>query len=119
MKFWSIRRRFMADDADVIERLYQVILSRRGGDPDMSYVAKRLAQGTEKIAQKTGEEAIETVIAATAGDPDAVVSESADLLFHLMILWADAGITPEQVFQELAKREGTSGIAEKKARQDS
>ena len=103
-------------DTDVLARLFAVIEQRRGGDPSKSYVAKRLGQGTHKIAQKLGEEAVECALAAVDGGKDAVVSESADLLFHLMILWADAGIKPEEVYAELAKREGVSGLDEKRAR---
>ncbi|MBL28959.1 MAG: phosphoribosyl-ATP diphosphatase [Rhodospirillaceae bacterium] len=98
---------------DVIDRLYKVIEGRRTADPAQSYVAKRLQQGTEKIAQKVGEEAVETAIAAVAGKRSEVIAESADLLFHLLILWADAGISPDDVRAELARREGLSGIDEK------
>ena len=103
-------------DSAVLARLFDVIESRRGGDPDTSYVARLFAQGPEKIAQKVGEEAVETVIAAIANDRDAVTRESADLLFHLMILWAATGLRPDDIYAELARREGTSGIAEKNAR---
>ncbi len=104
------------DGAEIIERLYRLIESRKGGDPDKSYVAKRFAKGTAKLAEKMGEEAVETVIAAVLKDKREVARESADLLFHLLILWADAGIEPSDVFAELATREGTSGIDEKKNR---
>lgn len=103
-------------DAEIIARLFATIESRRGGDPETSYVAKRLAQGTHKIAQKLGEEAVECALAAVDGGPDKVTSESADLLFHLLLLWASVGVSPEDVFAELARREGMSGIAEKNAR---
>ena len=103
-------------DSDILARLYAVIEQRRGGDPAKSYVAKRLGQGTHKIAQKLGEEAVECALAAVDGGRDDVVSESADLLFHLMILWADAGIEPDEVYAELAKREGVSGLDEKRSR---
>ncbi len=105
-----------AADAAVLARLFATIETRRSADPEESYVARRLSQGTDKIAQKVGEEAVETVIAAVTRDRQAVVEESADLLFHLMILWADAGITPDQVYAALSRREGKSGIAEKRAR---
>ena len=104
------------DSAAVLARLFDVIESRRGGDPDKSYVARLFAQGPEKIAQKVGEEAVETVIAAVANDRGAVARESADLLFHLMILWAATGLRPADIYAELARREGTSGIAEKDSR---
>ncbi len=106
----------MADAGDILARLQAVIEARKGGDPETSYVAKRLDQGTAKIAQKVGEEAVETAIAAVSGGREAVVAESADLLFHLMILWADAGIAPADVLEELARREGVSGIDEKRNR---
>lgn len=101
----------------VIDRLYDLIASRKGGDAAASYTAKLFEKGTGKIAQKLGEEAVETVIAAVASDRDGTVGESADLLYHLLVLWADAGIRPEDVLAELERREGTSGIAEKAARE--
>jgi len=102
--------------ADVFTRLYAVIESRRGGDPAQSYVAKRFARGRAKIAQKVGEEAVETVIAALAEGREETIAESADLIFHLMILWADLGIRPEEVLAALEQREGVSGLDEKRAR---
>ena len=105
--------------AAVLARLQAVIAARQAdGDPASSYVAKRFSEGTAKLAPKVGEEAVETVIAAVAGGRQAVVAESADLLFHLMILWADAGITLDDVAAELARREGVSGLDEKRARED-
>ena len=108
----------MADkpDAAVLTRLYAVIASRKGAPAKQSYTAKLFARGTAKIAQKFGEEAIETVIAGTSETPEALTAESADLLYHLMVLWADRGVTPDQVWAELARREGISGIAEKAER---
>lgn len=103
-------------DAEVIERVFAVIQSRRDGDPKQSYVAKQFARGRAKIAQKIGEEAAETVIAAIQDDKREIVAESTDLLFHMLMLWADAGIKPTDVFAELARREGLSGITEKKQR---
>ncbi len=103
-------------DSKVLERLFEVIESRHGGDPKTSYVAKLFKKGRRKIAQKVGEEAVETVIAAIDKDRGEVVKESADLLFLLMVLWAELDLKPADVFAELARREGTSGIAEKKAR---
>jgi phosphoribosyl-ATP pyrophosphohydrolase len=102
--------------ADVLHRLFAVIDARRGADASESYTAQLLAGGTERIAQKLGEEAVEAVIAAVKDDRRAVVSESADLLYHLLVLWADAGISPGEVWAELARREGRSGIDEKKSR---
>jgi phosphoribosyl-ATP pyrophosphohydrolase len=105
------------DSVTVIEALFAVIEARRRSDPSESYVAKRLAQGTPRIAQKLGEEAVETVVAALGGSRDAVVRESADLLFHLLILWADTGVRPADVFAELEQRRGRSGLVEKASRQ--
>ncbi len=107
------------ENALVLERLFAVIESRKGGDADASYTAKLLARGTEKIAQKVGEEAVETVIAALGGDRDALAGESADLLYHLLVLWADRGLDPAIVWKVLAEREGISGIAEKESRKTS
>ncbi|GAB4146480.1 MAG: phosphoribosyl-ATP diphosphatase [Sphingomonadales bacterium] len=103
-------------DVAVLMRLYQTILARRQADPEQSYVARLSAKGRIKIAQKLGEEAVETALAAVAQGNDALVDESADLLFHLLLLWADAGIRPEQVYAKLAAREGVSGLSEKAAR---
>ncbi|MHA1107986.1 MAG: phosphoribosyl-ATP diphosphatase [Alphaproteobacteria bacterium] len=105
-----------ATEIDVLERLFAVIEERKGGDADSSYTAQLLAGGRAGIAQKLGEEAVEAVIAAVAGDRDATICESADLLYHLLVLWADSGIAPAEVWQELARREGTSGIEEKNSR---
>jgi phosphoribosyl-ATP pyrophosphohydrolase len=105
-----------AHNAEVLERLFSVIEDRKGGDPAASYTAKLLAEGIPKIAKKLGEEATETIIAATAGTPAEVARESADLLYHLLVLWAAAGVKPADVWAELARREGTSGLAEKAAR---
>lgn len=101
---------------EVLERLHGVIEARRDGDTGRSYTAQLLADGLPRIAKKLGEEAMETVIAGAAGDAPATVRESADLLYHLLVLWAAAGITPDQVAAELARREGTSGLDEKAAR---
>ena len=100
---------------DPLDRLDATIRSRRDADAGTSYVASLFAKGRPKIAQKVGEEATETVIAALA-QPDKLVSEAADLVFHLLVLLADAGLTLDQVRAELARREGTSGHDEKAAR---
>lgn len=99
-----------------LERLAAIIASRRAANPAESYVAKLLSKGRAKVAQKVGEEAVEAVIAAMADDREGLIGESADLLFHLSVLWADAGITPDDIDAELARREGVSGIAEKASR---
>jgi phosphoribosyl-ATP pyrophosphohydrolase len=102
-----------------LDRLWQVIQSRRGADPESSYTARLFARGRAKIAQKLGEEAVEAAIAAVQGSRGTLVGESADLLYHLLVLWADAGIAPGEVWAELERREGISGIAEKKSRPNS
>lgn len=102
--------------ADVLEQLYALIEGRKGGDPDESYTAKLFDQGREKIARKMAEEAIETVLASVNESPERLASESADVLYHLLVLWADAGVQPAQVWAELAKRQGISGIEEKRSR---
>ena len=101
---------------DVLVRLFEVIAGRRGASPESSYTARLFAEGRGKIARKTGEEAIETIVAALGNDTSAVAAESADLLYHLLVLWAETGIEPSEVWVELARREGTSGLVEKAAR---
>ena len=103
-------------DAETIDRLYKAILARRTADPETSYTAKLFHRGRAKIAQKLGEEAVETVIEAVGGDKDRLAQESADLLYHLLVLWADAGLKPSDIYGVLAAREGISGIAEKAQR---
>lgn len=105
-------------DVRVLEHLFGVIESRKGADPGTSYTAKLFAKGRTKIAKKTGEEAVEVVIAALAEGRSELVAESADLLYHLLVLWASVGVRPRDVWQELAKREGVSGLVEKAARQN-
>jgi len=100
----------------ILDELYEQLQSRRGADPNISYTAKLFARGRGKIAQKLGEEAVETVIAALSETPDHVVAESADLLYHLLVLWADVGIAPSRVWLELKARTAQSGIDEKKSR---
>jgi phosphoribosyl-ATP pyrophosphohydrolase len=96
--------------------LWRVIQSRRGADPQTSYTARLFSRGRAKIAQKLGEEAVEAVIEGVGDNSAALVGESADLLYHLLVLWAASGISPTDVAAELARREGTSGLAEKRAR---
>lgn len=103
----------MADD--VLTRLEATIRERRGTDPASSYVASLFAKGTSKIAQKVGEEAVETVVASLR-EPATLASEAADLVFHLMVLLADAGLSFADVTAELARREGLSGHDEKASR---
>ncbi len=103
-------------EAEVLEQLYGVLLSRKGADPDHSYVARLYAKGEDRILQKVGEEAVETILAAKSGDEAALVSESADLLFHLLVMLADREIAPSRIMDELQRRMGTSGLAEAAAR---
>lgn len=101
---------------DAFDRLEAAIRARRDADPADSYVASLHARGRARIAQKLGEEAVETVIAAMGADPAKIVPEAADLLFHLCVLLADAGLSLADVRAELDRREGVSGLAEKAAR---
>ena len=101
-----------------LDELYAVIESRRGGDPDQSHTARLFNKGTHKIAQKVGEEAVEAVIEAVAGNQDALAAESADLLYHLLVLWAACDVKPDAVWAALEKRKGVSGLAEKAARNE-
>lgn len=103
-------------DSHVLEELYQVILTRRGADPAQSNTARLFAKGKKKIAQKLGEEAVEALIEGVRGDKNGLVAESADLLYHLLVLWAALEVTPEEVWTALRAREGISGVAEKAAR---
>lgn len=102
--------------ADIMDRLWTVVMSRRGADPATSHSARLLSRGTAKAAQKFGEEAVECLIEAVAKNPAALVAESADVLYHLIVLWVAAGIEPAEVWAELHRREGVSGILEKAAR---
>ncbi len=106
----------MAKNPSTIDALYQVIAERSTADPDSSYTARLYAEGRAKIVRKFGEEAVEVSVAALSEGRDQVVAESADLLYHLLVLWAEQGIEPDDVWRELEDRFGTSGIAEKNAR---
>jgi len=106
----------MTSTDHTLDRLFSAIAARKDADPKSSYTAKLFAQGAPKIAQKLGEEAVETVIAALTEERAAVTAESADLLYHLLVLWVERGVTPEDVWAELARREGVSGLAEKASR---
>ena len=103
-------------NAEILDRLFDVVESRKGSDVDASYTAKLSAAGTPKIAQKVGEEAIETVIEALVDKDGKIAEESADLLYHLLVLWADKGVRPEDVWSVIADRFGISGIDDKNAR---
>jgi len=101
---------------DVLERLAELLEQRKSADPQTSYVAKLYSKGVDAVLKKVGEEATETIIAAKDGDPQKIIYETADLWFHCMIMLAQAGLKPQDVLDELARREGLSGIAEKAAR---
>jgi phosphoribosyl-ATP pyrophosphohydrolase len=101
---------------DLIDELYAVVRNRKGGDPEVSHTAKLYRRGTKKIAQKVGEEAVEALLEAMAGDREKLAEESADLLYHLLVLWADQDLTPDEVFAVMRERRGISGIAAKAAR---
>ncbi|MEQ8282354.1 MAG: phosphoribosyl-ATP diphosphatase [Parvibaculum sp.] len=109
----------MAADASQLDRLFATIAARKGADAASSWTAKLLAGGVPRCAQKLGEEMVETVIAAMQGDAEATVSESADLLYHWLVLLAALEIDPADVYAELARREGQSGLDEKAARKPS
>jgi phosphoribosyl-ATP pyrophosphohydrolase len=104
-------------ETHALDRLFATISTRKAaGDATASYTAKLIAQGVEKCAKKFGEEAIEAVLAAVSGDKKHLAAESADVLYHLLVLWAAAGVKPEDVYAELEAREHQSGLAEKAAR---
>jgi len=104
------------DDAHTLEELFRIIRSRRGGEPSESYTARLFERGVPKIAQKLGEEAVETVIEAVGGSDEDLATESADLLYHLLVLWAARDIDPAAVWRVLKERRGVSGIKEKAER---
>ncbi len=106
----------MNEEPNTLSALADVIDARRGGDPERSYVARLLAKGPDAILKKIGEEATETVMAAKDGDPVRIVSETADLWFHSLVMLSHYGLRPEQVLAELARRAGTSGLEEKALR---
>ena len=103
-------------DGAFLDQLYEVIEGRRGADPAVSNTAKLFKKGVRKIAQKLGEEAVETLIEGVEGNREGVVLESADLLYHLLVMWAATGVRPGEVWYALSSREGVSGIAEKASR---
>ena len=101
---------------NVLEQLAKVVRERRHANPESSWTAKLLQGGPQLCAKKFGEEAVETVIAGAAGDREALISESADTLFHLLVLLEMNDVTIQEVLDELDRRQGTSGIEEKKSR---
>jgi phosphoribosyl-ATP pyrophosphohydrolase len=103
--------------SDAVRRLYEAVLARRGQDPTTSKTAKLFAAGRCKMARKVGEEAVEVAIDAAKDNRGAVVAESADLIYHLVVLWAEMGIKPGDVWDEMQRREDSLGIAEKLPKQ--
>ena len=106
----------MSRFSQTLERLAATIEARKGADPASSYTAKLLSEGVERAAKKLGEEAVETVIAAAQGDAEGLAAESADLIYHWLVVLARAGVTLDDVAARLEAREGTSGLAEKASR---
>ena len=101
---------------DVLNRLSELLEQRKSADPTASYVAKLYAKGMDSILKKIGEESAETIIAAKGGKRDEIIYETADLWFHTLVMLAKADIKPQEVLDELARREGLSGITEKESR---
>src|SRR5438093_5116607 len=99
--------------ADSIDRLYEQVIAAKDADPAVSRTARLLRSGRAKMAKKLAEEAVEVVIDAMQGGRDAVIRESADLLYHVVVLWASAGVNPKEVWREMDRRERLLGIAEK------
>jgi phosphoribosyl-ATP pyrophosphohydrolase len=106
-------------NSDPIARLHARIVAASTGDPDKSYTAKLFQRGRDKIAQKLGEEAVEATIELVKDNPAGIVTESADLLYHLLVAWTHAGVKPEDVWAELDRREGMGGLVEKASRKAS
>ena len=102
--------------SEALDRLFARIRAARQGDAASSYTASLFARGRPRIAQKLGEEAVEAVIALMKGDAQGLAAESADLLYHLLVAWEEAGLTPDDVWAELKRREAMSGLAERAAR---
>ena len=101
---------------DILNRLAELLEQRKSADPQSSYVAKLYAKGMDSILKKVGEEAAETIIAAKNGDNEHLIYETADLWFHTMVMLAQAGLKPQDILDELARREGLSGLVEKASR---
>ncbi len=102
--------------SSVLQDLYSKIKERKSANPEISYSARLFERGTNHICQKVGEEAVETVISALSGTKQNLIEESADLVYHLLVLWADAEIEPEIIWDELLRRGGQSGVEEKSQR---
>lgn len=106
----------MSDNNDILQAVYQVILDRKACPGETSYTASLMQKGLDKILKKVGEEAVEVVIAAKGGIRDEIVYETTDLFFHLLVMLGYHDIPPEDIYNELRRRFGTSGIEEKAAR---
>ncbi|HXQ12694.1 MAG TPA: phosphoribosyl-ATP diphosphatase [Caulobacteraceae bacterium] len=106
----------MSRFSDILARLEAVVASRKGTDPASSYTAQLLAGGPQRAAKKFGEEAVEAALAAVSGDPDALAAESADVIYHWLVMLAAAGVSLDQVAAKLEAREGRSGLEEKASR---
>lgn len=106
----------MAETIHPIDRLFATIAARKGGDTKTSYTAALLKDGAVRCAKKFGEEAVEAALAGALKDKKALTAESADVLYHLLVLWAANGVTPKDVYTALGAREGQSGLAEKASR---
>ena len=102
--------------SDILDRLSELLEQRKSADPQSSYVAKLYAKGIDSVLKKVGEEAAETIIAAKGGNKEEIIYETADLWFHTLVMLAQAGLKPQDVLDELARREGLSGITEKENR---
>ena len=102
--------------SDTLNRLAELLEQRKSADPQSSYVAKLYAKGMDSILKKVGEEAAETIIAAKNGDNEHLIYETADLWFHTLVMLAQAGLKPQDILDELARREGLSGLEEKASR---
>ncbi|HMV65156.1 MAG TPA: phosphoribosyl-ATP diphosphatase [Rhodocyclaceae bacterium] len=102
--------------SDILGRLAETLEARKSADPQSSYVAKLYAKGLDAILKKVAEEAAETIMAAKDGEREKIIYETADLWFHSLVLLAREGIRPEEILNELARREGLSGLAEKASR---
>lgn len=108
----SSKEPHIQSEAAVLDRLWEIIERRRTADPVVSHSARLLGRGTAQVAKKFGEEAVECLIEILAGNRTAAIAESADVLYHLLVMWVEAGIRPDEVWHELGKREGVSNLAE-------
>ncbi|MBL4666350.1 MAG: phosphoribosyl-ATP diphosphatase [Sneathiella sp.] len=108
----------MTTNTEILDRLFETIAARKTADAASSYTAKLFAKGTTKIAQKVGEEGVELALAAVLKNREEIIAESADLFYHMFVLWADAGVQPSEIYSKLAEREGLSGLVEKASRSE-